>query len=138
MAGDLVFPNVGLTQIAQNAVVNLWPTTSWGLYTNAVTISPATVFGSLVEASFSGYARQVPSGWTVNGIIANIAVQSANTITFTNSGGSATSVQGYFFNLTSGPILVGIEQFSGAPISIAAGGTLTVNPVIGDFSQFTS
>lgn len=134
--GNLIFPNTGLLIIANSAVVNLWPTTFWGLYTNNVTLSPATTWSSLVEAAWTGYARQVPASWTTNGIIANIAVQSANSITFTNSSGSPVTCYGYFVIVAAGPTLVAIEEFSGAPVTIAAGGTLTVNPVIGDFSQY--
>ena len=136
--GNLIFPNVGLLQIAQSMVTSFWPTLAWGLYTNNVTLGPATTFASLSEASWTGYARQTPSGWTVNGIIANIAVSSAGSITFTNSTGSPVTAYGYFVLMASGSNLIAIEEFSGAPVTIAAGGTLSINPVIGDFSQYTA
>ena len=136
--GNLIFPNVGLLQIAQSMVTNFWPLLPWGLYPTNVTLGPGTTFGSLTEAAWTGYARQTPSGWTVNGIIANIAVQSAGSITFTNSSGLPVTAYGYFILLVSGSNLIGVEEFSGAPVTIAAGGTLTINPVIGDFSQYTA
>lgn len=137
--GNLIFPNTGLLVIAANAVVNLWPPFVWGLYTNNVVLGPGTIFADLTEALTAwGYARQTPTGWATNGIIANIAVQSANTITFSNTSGSPQSVYGYFILDTTGNVLVGVEEFAGAPVTIAPGGTLPVNPVIGDFSQYTA
>lgn len=136
---NLVFPNTGLLQIATNAVLNLWPTLYFGLYTNAVAIGPGTVWANLTEASWTGYARQIGSGWTVNGIVANIAVQSAAGLTFQNTGSGAVSCYGYFMINTTGPILVAIAEFDNAPVAIAgAGGTLNFTPVIGDYSQYTS
>ena len=82
--------------------------------------------------------HQTATAWAVNGIIANIAVQSANSITWTNTGGSAVQVYGYFIVNNTGPVLVAVAEFDSAPVAIAGGGgTLTVTPVIGDFSQYT-
>ena len=46
---NLVFPNTGLLQIATNAVNNLWPTLYFGLYTNNLTITPATTWANVTE-----------------------------------------------------------------------------------------
>lgn len=122
-----------LQRIVSNGIV-------YGLYTNNVTPSLATVLGDLTEmASTAGYARVTVTGasYSITGVISNKALVQGSPISFVLTA-TGSSIYGYFMLDGTTGNLVGVARFDTAPISLAGGATITVLPVLGDSSLFSS
>jgi hypothetical protein len=104
---------------------------SMGLSTTNITPTHATVLADLTpgELTVAGYARQAVSGWSFPTLQPDFsAAASAGTVTFTNSGGSASpTVYTWFFVDATGTYLIAAGQFS-SPFAIQAGGEFSCNP----------
>ena len=128
------YPDEGLSDwITRMQASNL----SLRLYQNNVTPDRDTVFADLTESSFTGYAAvAIASGdWTNLAIAAHVLRSVASPKTFTNSGGAAQDVYGYFVTEPATGRIMAVARFDLAPVSIAAlGGTVVVTPFLGDFS----
>lgn len=136
MAAGYVISDLWLSRLNENAVGGAvsWPTDNWAimLFVNDRTISDLDQStGSLEEASFAGYARQLvdASSWVVQPVNAHVAKEQApDDLTFTNAGGPNETVYGYAI-IDNANALVMAESFAaGAPV--ADGGTLTVKPAL--------
>lgn len=134
---DLLFPDVGLVFQLQQI---LTPRVHYHLFSNVYVPTLNTTLSDLTEASFSGYAPQPApvSAFTITGVSGHQGYAIAPPVTFTNSSGGSENVYGYYVTDVSDAILLAVALFDGAPISIAAGGTQTVLPTWGDFSQLSS
>lgn len=102
-----------------------------GLFTNNVTISDTTVIGSLTEATWTSYARvSLPrSALTAAALTGNISYLGTTVVPqFTNGTGSGVTTYGWFMVGVSSGLLVAAQNFSGAPVTIAATNVLTLYP----------
>lgn len=87
------------------------------LFSNNHTVTDATILSDLTECSFTGYAAQSPS-WTTPANVANVAQTQSGTRTFTYSGGSTTTVYGYYLTDSGGTVLLGAETFT-SPVTLS-------------------
>jgi hypothetical protein len=134
---DLLFPDQGLVYQLQQI---LTAGVKYRLFVNAITPTLGTVLASLTEASFSGYAP-VSLSWsnyTLNGVSGHNGYALAPPIVFTNSSGTSQNVYGYYVTDSADTLLLAVALFDGAPVVIPTGGTETVLPTWGDFSQLSS
>lgn len=93
------------------------------LFVNNHTPAPGDALTDYTEASFSGYAAQILTGWsTVATNSAGKAEASAAQVTFTMSMtmGTAT-VEGWYVTDQDGT-LIGADLFAGAPLSLSQAG----------------
>jgi hypothetical protein len=134
---DLLFPDQGLVyQIEQILAAGV----RYHLFVNNITPTLGTVLSGLTEASFTGYAS-VSLSWsnyTLNGVSGHNGYALAPPIVFTNSSGSPQNVYGYYVTDSANTLLLAVALFDSAPVSIPNGGTETVLPTWGDFSQLSS
>ena len=134
---DLLFPDDGLTYQLKSI---LSATVNYHLFTAPSVVDLSTVLAGVTEAAFTGYAL-VGQNWadfTLNGVAGHNGYALAPPITFTNSGGSPTMVQGYYVTDITNTILLAIAVFDNAPITIPPAGTWNVVPTWGDFSGLSS
>jgi hypothetical protein len=122
--------NLSLTDMLANAP---WAGCKMGLSQYTFTIDHATPGSSLTSAeiAFTGYARQVLSGWSTPTLDSLFrAVSFAAPVTFANSGTvSSSSISSWFFiDETSGDVLIA-GNFS-TPFVILASDSFTTVPFI--------
>ncbi|RDJ35488.1 MAG: hypothetical protein DWQ19_11775 [Crenarchaeota archaeon] len=100
------------------------------LFKNNPTISDATVYGDLTEATEAGYAAITLTGtdWTVADVGGlGTATYAEQTFTFT----TAASIYGYYVTSTTASELLWLEKFSGAPFTLpSGGGSIGISPRI--------
>lgn len=91
------------------------------LFTNDVTPTDSTTIGGLTECSAAGYApiTLVSSNWTVG---QSLGVTTASYSERTFSFSTTAIAYGYYVTDISGPSLLWLERFSGAPFEIPDGG----------------
>jgi hypothetical protein len=107
------------------------------LFTNNVSPTHSDTLGTYTEAAWTGYAAQVAGGWSAPTLDGTFhATTTGGLMTFTNPSGSSQSVYGYFVTDNPKTTLVFVERFTGAPLTIPNGMTLTVTPTITDQSEF--
>jgi len=129
----LVAPNEGLNdQLAYILKSTISGVTDWELmlFINNATLTQATVFADLSEATFGGYSRVTltRASWTSPTIIADKAVSTYTTTptTWTVSSGSET-VYGYAIITATSSVIRYVEKFA-SPVAVVAGGILGVLP----------
>lgn len=83
---------------------------------NLAAFTDATVLTDLNEASFSGYAAVNP-GWSTPALSSGIAQTVSGTAAFTYSGGSSTTVYGFYLTDSSGTKFYGGNKFS-SPVTL--------------------
>jgi len=134
---NLLFPDEGLvTQLTR--ILN--GTVRYHLYTNNLTPDLDTVLGDLTEAAWTGYASVTKtfSDYTISGVAGHAGYAIAAPTSFSNGSGSPVNTYGYYVTDSGSTLLLAIARFDGAPLSIAAAGSLPVVPVWGDFSQLSA
>ena len=110
------------------------------LFQNLPTVSHAGVIGDITgtgdECTFTGYARQTVTGWTVGYSSANSdAYLNGPAVTFTcSASGTSNTVNGYALlatdPITATDVLIGYQLFSPAYYIQNSGDAITVTPSI--------
>jgi len=134
---NLIFPDEGLvTQLGRILVLDVL----YHLFTNNVTPDRDTVLADLTDATWTGYApiTQTFTDYTITGVAGHAGYAIAAPISFSNGSGSPVTTYGYYVTDSGETVLLAAARFDGAPLTIAAAGTLPVVPVWGDFSQLFS
>lgn len=107
------------------------------LYTNNVVPTHSDTLGSYTEATWASYAHQLAGGWSAPVLDGTFhATSTGNLMTFANSSGSAQTAYGYYVTDNGITTLLFVERFSGAPLTIPNGMTLTITPTVTDQSEF--
>jgi len=134
---DLIFPDDGLVEQLNRI---LTATVKYRLFTNNVTPALGDVVATYTEAAWTGYAAvsQTFSDFTINGVSGHNGFAIAPPISFSNSSGSPVNAYGYFVTNSGGTILLAVARFDSAPVTIANGGSTSVVPVWGDYSQLSA
>lgn len=87
------------------------------LFSNNIVINDASVIGSVVEASFSGYAPIVPT-WAAPAIVGGVPTRVGSTVTWTYAGGSTYTVYGIYLTDAAVTVLLGAANFP-APVVLS-------------------
>lgn len=134
---DLLFPNDGLVE-QLTRILN--GTVKYHLFTNNVMPTLADTVSTYTEAAWTGYAAvsKTFSDFTINGVSGNLGFAIASPIAFSNSSGSSQAAYGYYVTDSAGAILLAAARFDSAPVSIPNGGSTSVVPVWGDYSQLSA
>lgn len=133
----LIFPDAGLVE--QLARI-LGGSVVYQLYDNDVTPTDLSVLGDFSLAGWPtpGSFTLGNIDYTLRGVAAHAGYAIAPPIAFLNSTGMDQVAYGYRVLDTGLTILLAAARFDGAPLTIHDGDSLTVVPVWGDFSQYTS
>ncbi len=105
------------------------------LWTNSsLSPVPTTVYASLTEATFTGYARKTLAHgtWQAPTIIASSYAESVYDtapLSWTNAGVTAQQIYGYAVITPTSPKIMWLQQFD-ASFSLVPGGTVTFSPAI--------
>lgn len=132
-----LYPDTGLTeQLTRIAAAGL----RFHLFVNNYTPAPDANFGSIVEASWTGYAvvDLDDTDFTTRGVTAHVGFILAPPISFVNSSGSDQIAYGYYVSDLGVSKMLAIARFDSAPITKHDGESFIVVPTWADFSQFTS
>lgn len=107
------------------------------LFSNNLTPDRDTVLGDITPATWTGSTgiNQSWSDYTTNGVSSHNGYAIAPPIDWTNGSGGDVDVYGYYVTDTGATKLLAVARFDGAPVTIVDGGSLSVVPVWGDFSQ---
>jgi hypothetical protein len=134
---DLLFPDQGLVYQLQQI---LTAGVKYHLFSNNYTPTLDTLLSNLVEASWSGYTAVslTWSSYSINGVSSHSGFALASPISFGNSSGSSQNAYGYYVTDSGNTLLLAVARFDAPPVVIPNGGTATVIPVWGDFSQLSS
>jgi hypothetical protein len=96
-----------------------------GLYVNNHTPVQTDVAGAFTEASWSGYARQVITGWTFGATLGGLDYTVGDAVLIPNTTGSPQSAYGLLlFEATTG-LLLAAALFVGAPVTVSPLGLIT-------------
>lgn len=126
-----ILSNEGRTALLQKIITDEGPGWVFGFFKNNIAVSASTVFATLVESTFPGYARQTPAfpAPSLNGV--NQAVSTAPTLTYTHTGGgSAESAYGYFLLHTPTGKLKFIELFPVPKLMSTLGDAIALTPTL--------
>lgn len=136
-AMDLIFPDDGLVEQLKRILNG---TVKYHLFTNNVTPTLADTVATYTEASWTGYAAvsKTFTDYTINGVSGHNGFAIASPIAFSNTSGSSQNAYGYYVTDSGGTILLAAARFDSAPVSIPNGGSTSVVPVWGDYSQLSS
>jgi len=103
----------------------------WALFTNNFTVTNATVLASLVEAAWTGYARQAVGALNAPTLTANVATTTPTTNpTFTNTSGVSQSFYGWMLLDSAGTTLIAAVNLGAN--TIPDGGLFPLAPTITD------
>ena len=106
---DVIQTDAGALQILEDALSST-PTLKVHLFdNNLAAFNDATVLGDLNEASFSGYAAVTPT-WSAPAIV-GVPTTSGSSASFVYSGGSSTTVYGFYLTDSSGAKFYGGNKF---------------------------
>jgi hypothetical protein len=123
-----------LKQIANAAGAGMY----WQLYTSNTTPAKSDTLATYTLASSTYFrSQQAVGNFTLQQVAADIGTIQAPNVVFTNGSGSPVTVYGYVIYEPTGSKLVAAARFDSAPITIAAGGTLVVTPILGDADEST-
>lgn len=129
-----IHPNVALVPLINRMIgTGVWV---YHLYTNNLTLGPATVYSDFIEVSgVSGYAAitQSYTDFTLNGVTANKGYALAPPISWT-LGSSGSTVYGFFVTDASTGLLA-CAAFD-TPIVIGGGVVIPLIPSMGDSSLY--
>lgn len=135
---NIVQTNAGALQILLDALGSS-PTMMVRLFSNNHTFGAATVLGDLTECTFTGYAAAAPT-WTTPALSGSTAqtLPSPAGVPFTYSGGSTTTVYGFYLTDSGGTVLYGGTTFS-SPVTLSTIITsLTVYPTYTQKAEFSA
>jgi hypothetical protein len=131
-----LYPDAGLVeQLRRIATGGL----RFHLFVNNYTPALDANFGSIVEASFTGYAPVDldETDFTASGVTGHVGFMLAAPISFLNSSGAPVDAYGYYVSDTGDAQFLAIARFDLAPITKADGESFIVVPTWADFSAFT-
>ena len=97
-----------------------WAGLTMRLFTNAHTPANTDTISDYAEASFAGYGPVTLSGWGPAVLAAHQATMTAATATFTYTGESTTTVQGYYVTDAAATRLYWAEQDPDGPVTLSA------------------
>jgi hypothetical protein len=128
------FPDEGLIKMLQLIAAN---NLKLHVFTNNITPSESSTLAGCTEAAWSGYAAiTLSSGsWVSLGVSGHVGALAYPVCTFTNSSGSPVTAYGWYITDNGSTMLIAIGLFDGSPITIAASGTYSFIPTLGDLSQ---
>lgn len=130
---SLTVPDVGKLGCLASLISALLNGALCHLYSNAVSWTAATVLGDLTECAFTGYSAVSLGSWSspvIDG--SDHGASSPAVSTFTLTGGSSGNIYGYYLTDSTGTLLIGGEQLTGAPIGLVVGQSLNLNLTFND------
>jgi len=109
------------------------------LFTAPTTVDHTTVFASMVEATFAGYAgvALLAANWAASSVAAHLASSVyGGTVTFTRSTtGAVQNIYGWYLTDPANTKLYACALFAGGPLPLTnAGDSITVVPTLEDES----
>lgn len=132
----LIWQRQGTLKLMDDLAAGFFPTLAIALFRNDFIPTTASVLADFTEANFPGYAPQsisTPNPAFLNGGLA--AEVDADLVTFTQTGGPAQVVYGYFV-YDAALVVIAAQRFPAPQNMTGAGASLDVGVKFTGISQF--
>jgi len=113
----IAFQDSGISHNIDNFTAGELSNAKLHLFQHGPTITNATTLGALTEATFTGYAAVVMSGWTGATVSSHVASSTANPVTFTLTAGSQ-AIGGWYITDNASSVLLAAGNDPADPVTL--------------------